>query len=53
MDLSALTPQGILQHQPFLSLCSMMAILDPPREEAIEAVKVAHRAGIEVKMITG
>lgn len=30
-----------------------MAILDPPRDEAIEAVKVAHRAGIVVKMITG
>ena len=29
------------------------AILDPPREEVIEAVKVAHNAGICVKMITG
>jgi hypothetical protein len=32
---------------------ALIAILDPPRDEAIEAVKVAHSAGIEVKMITG
>jgi magnesium-transporting ATPase (P-type) len=31
----------------------MVAILDPPREEAVEAIKVAHKAGISVKMITG
>jgi hypothetical protein len=31
----------------------MVAILDPPREEAVEAIKVAHKAGITVKMITG
>jgi magnesium-transporting ATPase (P-type) len=31
----------------------MVAILDPPREEAVEAIKIAHRAGITVKMITG
>jgi cation-transporting ATPase F len=39
--------------QPFLTLMGLMAILDPPRDEAIAAVKVAHRAGIVVKMITG
>ena len=32
---------------------ALLAILDPPREEVIEAVKVAHAAGISVKMITG
>jgi magnesium-transporting ATPase (P-type) len=32
---------------------SLIAILEPPRDEAIEAVKVAHKAGIQVKMITG
>jgi cation transport ATPase len=31
----------------------MVAILDPPREEAVEAIKIAHKAGITVKMITG
>lgn len=31
----------------------LVAILDPPREEAVEAIRIAHRAGITVKMITG
>jgi magnesium-transporting ATPase (P-type) len=54
-DLEKLTASNILarRSQPFLTLVALMAILDPPREEAIEAVKVAHRAGITVKMITG
>lgn len=34
-------------------MVALLAILDPPRDEAIEAVKVAHGAGITVKMITG
>jgi magnesium-transporting ATPase (P-type) len=34
----------------FLGLAGM---IDPPREEAIEAVEACHRAGITVKMITG
>lgn len=54
-DLSKLTATSILERRskPFLTLIALMAILDPPRDEAIEAVKVAHRAGITVKMITG
>jgi hypothetical protein len=36
-----------------LALVALFAILDPPREEAIEAARVAHQAGITVKMITG
>jgi magnesium-transporting ATPase (P-type) len=54
-DLSALNPTAILarRDKPFLTLITLLAILDPPRDEAIEAVKVAHRAGITVKMITG
>ena len=31
----------------------LQAMIDPPRPEAIAAVKACHRAGIEVKMITG
>jgi potassium/sodium efflux P-type ATPase len=34
----------------FLGLAGM---IDPPRDEAIEAVAACHRAGIAVKMITG
>lgn len=54
-DLDKLTATSILERKskPFLTLIALMAILDPPRDEAIEAVKVAHRAGITVKMITG
>ncbi|ATE61120.1 cation-transporting P-type ATPase [Thauera sinica] len=34
-------------------LLAIVGIIDPPREEAIEAVADCHRAGIRVKMITG
>ncbi len=36
-----------------LTLLALAAIVDPPRDEAREAIATAHRAGIEVKMITG
>jgi cation transport ATPase len=54
-DVSGMTADDILarKSKPFLTLMGLMAILDPPRDEAIAAVKVAHRAGIVVKMITG
>ena len=35
------------------TLLALVGIIDPPREEAIEAVRDCHRAGIQVKMITG
>ncbi|MDD5148270.1 MAG: cation-translocating P-type ATPase [Candidatus ainarchaeum sp.] len=34
----------------FIGLCAM---IDAPREEALEAIKTCQKAGIEVKMITG
>jgi magnesium-transporting ATPase (P-type) len=41
------------QSPPFLTLVALMAILDPPRPECVEAIAEFHRAGIVVKMITG
>ena len=38
---------------PFLTLIGLVAILDPPREDAIRACGIAKLAGIQVKMITG
>ncbi|HCN70882.1 MAG TPA: carbonate dehydratase, partial [Pusillimonas sp.] len=34
-------------------LLALVGMIDSPREEAIEAVADCHRAGIQVKMITG
>lgn len=36
-----------------LEFLGLQAMIDPPRKEAIEAVKVCQTAGIDVKMITG
>lgn len=51
-DATKLTPAAILGRRD-LTLVLMVAILDPPRSEAISAIEVAHKAGITVKMITG
>jgi Ca2+-transporting ATPase len=36
-----------------LEFVGLQGMIDPPRTEAIEAIAACHRAGIEVKMITG
>ena len=36
-----------------LTLVSLVGIIDPLRPSAVEAVRVAHGAGIDVRMITG
>ncbi|MQS97639.1 HAD-IC family P-type ATPase [Companilactobacillus halodurans] len=36
-----------------LNFLGLAAIIDPPREEVIESLKVMRTAGVEVKMITG
>ena len=35
------------------TLLALVGIIDPPREEAMQAVRECHHAGIRVKMITG
>ncbi len=36
-----------------MTFIGLVGIIDPPRPEAITAIKVCHQAGIKVKMITG
>lgn len=36
-----------------MTLVGLQGMIDPPRQEAIEAIRACHRAGITVKMITG
>lgn len=43
-------PMALVEELAFVGL---VGIIDPLRPEAIEAVRVAHRAGIDVRMITG
>ena len=47
---TSLEPADVEGELTFLGLQGMM---DPPRSEAIEAIKTCHAAGITVKMITG
>jgi Ca2+-transporting ATPase len=35
------------------TLLGLQGMIDPPRPEALEAVRACHRAGVRVKMITG
>ena len=49
-DAVAADPMAAVENLVFLGL---VGIIDPLRPEAIEAVRVAHRAGIDVRMITG
>lgn len=39
--------------QPGLVFLGLQGMLDPPRPEAVEAVRACQRAGVKVKMITG
>eukprot|EP00879_Flechtneria_rotunda_P009621 GHRR01010068.1.p1 GENE.GHRR01010068.1~~GHRR01010068.1.p1 ORF type:complete len:704 (+),score=209.17 GHRR01010068.1:84-2195(+) len=53
-NLESLSAKSLLQQSPSgLAMVLMVAILDPPREEAVAAIREAHAAGITVKMITG
>ena len=39
--------------EPWLTIVGLCAIMDPPRPECVEAIKIAHTAGVRVAMITG
>jgi magnesium-transporting ATPase (P-type) len=45
-----LTPEGLTRE---LALLGLVGIMDPPRDEAVAAVKECHQGGIRVTMITG
>lgn len=49
-------PTDTLEHtdvQEGLVFLGLQAMIDPPRKEAIRAIKTCHTAGITIKMITG
>jgi magnesium-transporting ATPase (P-type) len=50
MDVSEYTSETIETELTFLGL---MAMMDPPRPEVVEAVEKCHHAGIRIVMITG
>ena len=52
-DAAACSVAGLAGAPPALTLVGLIAILDPPRPECIEAIKAFHGAGIVCKMITG
>jgi cation-transporting ATPase F len=49
-EINKLTHEGLASGLTFLGLQGM---IDPPRAEAIDAIRAAQNAGIRVKMITG
>ncbi|HHP7233939.1 MAG TPA: cation-translocating P-type ATPase [Desulfobacterales bacterium] len=50
VEAGSLTPAGLPKN---LVLIGLIGLLDPPRKEAVEAVKECHGGGIRVTMITG
>jgi len=39
--------------EPWLTIVGLCAIMDPPRPECVDAIAIAHKAGVRVAMITG
>ncbi len=48
-----ISPAWVLAGPQALQLNALVAIVDPPREEVIDAIRSCHAAGVTVKMITG
>jgi len=50
----ALKPEFVNgRSEPWLSIVGLCAIMDPPRPECVDAIAIAHKAGVRVAMITG
>jgi Ca2+-transporting ATPase len=49
----AYRPLGRLENRSGYTWVGLLGMEDPVREGVVEAIRVAHRAGIQVKMITG
>jgi magnesium-transporting ATPase (P-type) len=52
-DARDLSQHNITEHLQDLTFVGLIGIMDPPREDAIDAVSRCQQAGITVKMITG
>jgi Ca2+-transporting ATPase len=52
-DLAGKTDVDMPDVKDGMTLLGLQGMIDPPRSEAIEAIKKCHAAGITVKMITG
>jgi len=49
----AASPEALMAWTSDLTLIGLVGIIDPPRAEAKEAIRVCRQAGVKVKMITG
>jgi len=48
-----LGPEFVNGQDKWLTMVGLCAIIDPPRPECVDAIKIAHGAGVRVAMITG
>ena len=46
-------PNNYITYETNLTFCGLVGVLDPPRPEVKDAIKLCHVAGVKVHMITG